>query len=67
MQVRTALNTVFVEENIGVKSMTRDQLLNRNSEFIKVFCDNENNLKIALIGDATYIYIGKSSNNTFQR
>ncbi|CAF1094076.1 unnamed protein product [Brachionus calyciflorus] len=66
-QIRQDLNKYFVTLNLGVKHMNRDHLCSRNSVFVKQFCENQENTKIALIGDATYLYCGKSSNNVFQR
>ncbi|KAJ8720665.1 hypothetical protein PYW08_006130 [Mythimna loreyi] len=45
----------------------RQQLLEKNLTIPKALFGNENNGKLLLIGDGTYIYINKSSNFLFQR
>jgi hypothetical protein len=63
--VRDALKD-FVEHNLGVEHLTRDEWLSHNTtQVTELFLKNDNQL--VLIADGTYCFIQKSSNNEFQR
>ena len=66
-QIRLSLSKNFVKSALGAGSVCRENLCQRNSSFIKVFCNNFANDKAAIIADATYLPCEKSSNNEFQR
>ena len=66
-QVRVALNESFFKENIGPLSKSCEELLNDISLFAKAFYQKENDEKLFLIGEWTYLYCQKSLNNQFQR
>ena len=66
-QISKELLRNFVSKNLGAQNLSRNQLCEKNTEFIKMFCDNRENKKIAFIADATYLPCEKSSNNIFQR
>ena len=65
-QVRVALITDLVPQNLGSNALLRDEWLEHNSVVAKeLFLDKDNQL--ILIADGTYCYCQKSSNNEFQR
>ena len=66
-QIRHELSKSFVLNNIGAKSLTRAELCGHNTPFVRVFFDDSDNKKAALIADGTYLRCEKSSNNEFQR
>ena len=66
-QIREELSKKFVSKNLGAKNLSRSDICSRNTEFVKMFCDNQDNKKIAFIADPTYLPREKSSNNIFQR
>ena len=65
-QVRNGLLEFFVEENLGIGHLTREEWISNNSNIAtELFCEEKNQL--ILVADGTYCYIQKSSNNYFQR
>ena len=68
-QVRDSLSLHFVPKYIGSQAINRDQLIGRNSPFINKFCETPfpHNKIAAVLADATYLEIGKSTNHAFQR
>ena len=48
-QIRKELLRNFVSKNLGAENLSRSQLCEKNTEFIKMFCHNRTNKKKAFI------------------
>ncbi len=66
-QIRNELSKSFVSNNLGAKSLTRNALCSHNTPFVRVFCNDSDNKKAALLADGTYLKCEKSFNHEFQR
>lgn len=66
MQVREELSKHFVTDNLGPKTLTRDQWISHNSYITKKLFDTTND-QFIVVADGTYCFCQKSSNNEFQR
>ena len=64
-QVRTHLDE-FVNKNYGSKHLTREMLIGHNTAFVNDSF-GQYTKRVALLADATYFEIGKSTNHFFQR
>lgn len=64
---RKCLIKDYVGRHLGLNHITRDELLARNLTIPKTLFGDDENSKLILIFDGTYIYIQKSSNFLFQR
>jgi len=56
----------FVKKHLGPTVLSRDVWLTKNTVLVKT-CFDLNEDSLALIGDGSYIYCEKSSNNSIQR
>lgn len=65
--VRECLANEYVILHLGLDHINRNEVLERNLTIPKALFGNEENDKVILIYDGTYIYINKSSNFLFQR
>lgn len=65
-EVREILLQDFVPSNLGINSLTREQLLQHNL-MIPNGIYNENNLQVIVMCDGKYIYLNKSGNYMFQK
>ena len=65
-QVREALFSEFVPENLGPNRLARDDWLLHNTEIVKNLFQTQEN-QLFLIADGTYCYVQKSSCNRMQR
>lgn len=64
---RNSLQTDFVPRFLGFENHGRDFLLNCTTEMARqLYCGNDNQ-KIVIVADGTYIYCNKSKNFDFQR
>ena len=65
----TQIDISHFNQYIGSQAINRDQLIGRNSPFINKFCETPfpHNKIAAVLADATYLEIGKSTNHAFQR
>lgn len=64
---RQCLTGQYVPRHLGIGHISRDELLERNLFLPKHIFGNENNTKLIIIADGTYVYIEKSTNYLFQR
>lgn len=65
--IRECLSLEYVPRHLGFDHIARNNILERNLSISKALFGNENNDKVILIFDGTYVYINKSSNFLFQR
>lgn len=64
---RECLTNDYVPLHLGLDHITRQDVLRRNLSIPKQLFGNEENSKVILVCDGTYIFIQKSSNFLFQR
>lgn len=68
-QARAALLKDFVQKNLGVYHLSRNEWIRHNSVIAsKLFIQNSvQKQQLIVVADGTYLFCQKSSNNTFQR
>ena len=72
-QVRTSLSGGFIQQNLGVKRLKREEWIEQNTDIVKELFIKQaettplEKRKLAVVCDGSYYYIQKSSNNKFQR
>ena len=65
-QVRQALLNDYVPNNLGSRTLSRNEWIQHNSNFSKSLFDlNEN--QFSVVADGTYLYCEKSQNNKLQK
>lgn len=66
-QVRNSLRQKFTPKYLGFKHISRQDVLDRHQTIIANTLLTSNSDQVCVTIDGTYLYIQKSSNNTFQR
>lgn len=64
---REALLRDFVPQYIGFENLSRDLLLNGTTEMARTLYCEDDDQKLIVVADGTYIYCNKSQNYDFQR